>query len=253
MRGALLTLLICLAPLCRGQMAEDSLLSAVSSLYNQGTYEAAELAARRALSADGTLSLKTRTEFEKLLAFTLVAEGQNQEARGHFLIALSLSPDLALDPVLVSPKIIAVFEEAKQQFKADLAKKETAVSAAGHAASWRILVYPGWDQYRQGHETKGVALAALETAFLGATVALELSKESAREKYLSATEAADISSTYQTYDNLRKAEFYTAAGAVVVWLYSQLDAFLHLPPSLDALQVIATPNGTSRVEFRVHF
>jgi len=238
-----------------GQVTPDTVVSLVVRLYDDGFYERAELEARRALSADAALLSSTRTELEKYLAFTLVAEGRNQEAKQHFIQALNLTPDLILDPILVSPKIIAVFEEAKSEFKERQKKQIVPTSAVSSSVSWRVLVYPGWEQYYQGRVTKGVTLAALETALISATVVLDFKRASARDAYLNAIEPADIESKYTTYNSLRKAEIYIAAVAIFIWIYSELDAFLHLPPSLDPPGAVSYQTGFAPIgiQFRFHF
>ncbi|MGB9773715.1 MAG: hypothetical protein ACPL4I_06840 [Bacteroidota bacterium] len=224
----------------------------MKNLYSSAMYERAELEARRALSADTTFSPEYRTELEKYLAFSLVAEGRNREAKQHFIEALKLTPDLTLDPVLVSPKIIAVFDAAKGEFKTYQNKPSPPFIPPTPGVSWRVLVYPGWEQYRQGRTIKGITLAALESALITTTLLLDMRRRSAHEEYLSAMELPDIESKYGTYNRLRKAEIYTAAAAIGVWFYSQLDAFLVLPPHLDPPKLVLG-SQTAKVQIGFHF
>jgi hypothetical protein len=238
-----------------GQVTADSTVSSVIRLYNDGIYERAELEARRALSADTALPPHARTELEKYLAFSLVAEGRNQEGKQHFIEALDVTPDLTLDPILVSPKLIAVFNEAKSEFRELQKNQPAATSSPTTGVSWRVLVYPGWEQYNQGRTTKGIGIAVLETALIAATIVLEANRASARNSYLSAVEASDIASKYNTYNNVRKAEIYVASAAIFVWVYAELDAFLHLPPSFEPPRLVVNPSDyrPSGVQFRFRF
>lgn len=247
-----LTLLLTYSPYLRAQGFQDTIVARIKILYSNAMYERAELEARRALSTDTTLSPEYRTELEKYLAFSLVAEGRNREAKQHFIEALKLTPDLTLDPVLVSPKIIAVFDEAKGEFKTYQNKASSSSTPPTSGVSWRVLVYPGWEQYRQGRIIKGITLAALESALITTTLLLDMRRRSAREAYLSAVEPPDIESKYASYNRLQKAEIYTAAAAIGVWFYSQLDAFLVLPPHLDRPKVVL---GTrmAKVQISFHF
>jgi hypothetical protein len=84
---------------------------------------------------------------------------------------------------------------------------------------------------------------------------LEANRASARNSYLSAVEASDIASKYNTYNNVRKAEIYVASAAIFVWVYAELDAFLHLPPSFEPPRLVVNPSDyrPSGVQFRFRF
>jgi hypothetical protein len=218
----------------------DSTLTAIKSLYDNGSYLSAELQARRVLE-DRHVNDTLRVQVEKYLGFTLVAQGRNEAAEEHFVNALRIDSSLALDPVLTSPKILTVFESAKARYLSEVAKKtdrNVAHPEIGEAArsgpSFRAVVFPGWEQLYQGKETKGYVLLGAGAASAIAAVASDLLRRDAKTNYLNASTPSAAESRYKTYNLYYKTEVYSVSAFVLIYIYSELDAFLNLPPNLDA-------------------
>lgn len=215
----------------------DSSISEIKQLFDNGSFISAELQARRVLE-DRTVSDSARVQLEKYLGFALVAQGKNESATEHFIKALRLDSSLTLDPVLTSPKILGVFESAKQQF---LEEREN-VKPAGSprpgtikvveekGPTFRALIFPGWDQLYRGKSTKGYILLGAGAAAAVSAIASDLLRRDARTKYLEAGTPALAQSRYNTYNLYTSTEFYSISAFVVVYLYSEFDSFLNLPP-----------------------
>ena len=218
----------------------DSTLAAIKNLFDNGSYISAELQARRVLE-DKHVSDSTRVQLEKYLGFALVAQGKNESAEEHFINALRLDSSLTLDPVLTSPKILTVFESAKEKYRLDLARAES--QSGGHpqssaglsrGPSFRAILFPGWEQVYQGRKTKGYILLGAGAATAVAAIASDFLRRDARTNYLNATTPALAESRYNTYNTYYKTEIYSVSAFVLIYVYSELDAFLSLPPNLDA-------------------
>ncbi len=218
----------------------DSTLAAIKNLFDNGSYISAELQARRVLE-DKHVSSRARVQLEKYLGFALVAQGKNESAEEHFINALRLDSSLTLDPVLTSPKILMVFESAKEQYRLDLAREESrsggqpqSSASFSRGPSFRAILFPGWEQIYQGRKTKGYILLGAGAATAVAAIASDFLRRDARTNYLNATTPALAESRYNTYDLYYKTEIYSISAFVLIYVYSELDAFLNLPPSLDA-------------------
>ena len=222
----------------------DSLLATVQALYDNGSFVSAELEARRLLDQEG-LSDSARILAEQYIAFSLIAQGKNPAAVEFFVSILRVDSTYNLDPLLTSPKIMAVYEEGKRRFAqeraASLPPVLTPVESPPIGPSFRLLLFPGWDQVHQGRSTKGTVLLSAGALSLGSFVTFDVLRRSAREDYLSAATPDEAAARYDDYDRYYKAEYYSAAAFVAVYLYSAFDAFFDLPPRLDAA---ATPDGT---------
>ncbi len=229
-----LSLLSCLPSVSFAQISPstDSTISEIKQLFDNGSYISAELEGRRMLE-DRHVSDSARVQLEKYLGFALVAEGRNESAIEHFMKALRLDSSLTLDPVLTSPKILSVFETARRKFhsheeSARLTKRVEVLQRS--EATFRAIVFPGWDQIHQGRSTKGYILLGAGTAAALSAIASDILRRNAHTSYLDASTPALAESRYKTYNLYYKTEFYSVSAFIVFYLYSEFDSFLHLPP-----------------------
>jgi len=212
-----------------GQTAvPDSTLAGALRLYNGGSYESAELAARR-LMEQGPIADSIRIEAERIIAFSLVAQGKSDLAREHFESILALDPSFQLDPVLTSPKILTVFAEAKMRFPT--ANKEgSGATMKKHVEApeitFRAVLFPGWEQLHQGRTSEGMILGGAGVLSLGSAITFEFLRAPARRAYLDATQPADISNKYRTYNRYYRADSYSFIAFAAVYVASEIDVFL---------------------------
>lgn len=231
--------LIIALPLCaQNGMPPDSTLREIELLYNAARYADAELEARR-LRESSSVTDSVRLRIDQWIAFSLIAQGKPAAARERFIAMLSADPEYDLDPVLTSPKIIAVLNDAKgayrlqQRTARDSVQKNEMVSAS--SITFRTVLFPGWEQLYRGKSTKGaVFLGAGITAF-GAALTFEALRSDAREKYLAASMPADIASKYDTYNTYRKAGIYSIIAFAVVYIASEIDVFTEQSSGLIVL------------------
>ncbi|MFZ1081645.1 MAG: hypothetical protein WAO19_06945 [Candidatus Kryptoniota bacterium] len=266
-RFILTTLLFCCAPAFSQTRSEfDSTLVSVKSLFDGGSYISSEIQARRALE-EKNLSDSLRVQFEKYVAFSLVAQDKNDAAVEHFENALKVDSTLTLDTELTSPKILAVFDKAKAQYLFDKRKngfhrkQDSTLPPEGsgdqdgggtkQGPTFRAMLFPGWEQAYQGKETKGYILLAAGTAAAVSAMASDLLRSNARSNYLSAMTPELASSRYKTYNLYYHAEYYSVSAFVLVYVYSALDSFVDLPPFFNVDYSPKTLAG--RVSFLLHF
>jgi hypothetical protein len=214
----------------------DSLLSLVQGLYEEGSYLSAEVEARRMLD-NRSLPDSLRVRAEQFLAFSLVAQAKNAGAVEHFVTILKIDSTFALDPILTSPKILSVFAEAHRQY-ANLSTSQSPrpqppQRSTDRGVTFRTVLFPGWEQAYQGRTIKGYSLVGAGVLSLGLTLYFDRERHTAQEEYLSANTPELAASKYARYNNFHKAEYYSIGAFLVVYVYSQLDAFFDLPPHLD--------------------
>ena len=223
-------------------VSTDSAIVAVKSLYDGGSFISAELQARRMLE-DKTISDSARIQFEKYVAFSLVAQNKNESAIEHFINVLKLDSAFTLDPVLTSPKILSVFQTAKGEFTAtNISQRpaENQTEPVGNrygrsgAPTFRAMIFPGWDQLYRGDRGKGYVLLGIGVVSAVSSIASDLLRRNARTDYLNAGTPALASSRYKTYNAYYKTEVYSVSVFVLAYAYSELDSFLNLPPQFSA-------------------
>jgi hypothetical protein len=230
----------------------DSLVGLVRGLYEQGSYLSSEVEARRLLD-NRSVPDSLRVRAEQYLAFSLIAQSKNAGAVDHLVTILRIDSTFSLDPVLTSPKILSVFADAYKQYESlklserSLVRREQ--QPQGHSVTFRTVLFPGWDQTYQGRTAKGYTLIGVGILSLGATFYFDRERRSAQDDYLAANTPELAASRYTRYNNFHKAEYYSLAAFIAIYIYSQFDAFFDLPPRLDP----AVSQSSSNVQLTLHF
>lgn len=221
---------------CQAPAKQDSTLQAIDTLFTNGSYLSSELEARRLLEMPG-ISDSIKAQAEKYVAFSLVAQGKNDEATEHFISAMKYDSAFSLDPVLTSPKIMSVYRDAREQFRLRQLerppKKEESLHEIQNGPSFRALLFPGWEQIHQGKNVKGYALLGAGAVSLASTLYFDQVRKDKRSTYLAASTPAEASARYTDYNSAYKDENYSVALFGIVYLYSMLDAFVSLPPRFN--------------------
>jgi hypothetical protein len=212
--------------------AVDSVLQTANKLYDNGNYVGAELEARRAIEfAMGNDTV--RMEFERIIAFSLVAQEKENSAIEHFIQVLTIDKNYTLDPALTSPKILDVFEHAKRSFAAtqriQSEQSTPIVMNEIPSVTYRSILFPGWEQLHQGRETKGCALLGAGILSAGLTMYFDVQRRENRNEYHAATTPERAAATYDNYNRSYKAEIYSACAFALVYLYAEVDAFVFVP------------------------
>jgi hypothetical protein len=211
----------------------DSLLTIIRDLYEKGSYLSAEVEARRLLD-NRSLPDSMRMRAEQYLSFSLVAQAKNAGAIDHFVTILKIDSTFTLDPVLTSPKILAVLAEARKQYgiagPSLSLPPQNSPRTADRVVTFRTVLFPGWEQSYQGRTTKGYALIGAGALSLGLTLYCDRERRSAQDEYMAAGTPELAATRYTRYNNFHKAEYYSLGAFIAIYLYSQLDAFFDLPP-----------------------
>jgi len=167
----------------------------------------------------------------------LFALGNAGQAKAEFVSALSLLPDLKLDPVYFSPKLIHLLEEARKEIGTKTPPKNPGplryilVPDPRPAAAWRSFLLPGWGQHYKGQKRKALWMFAAAGAVDTGLLYFYFKTRSAHRAYLRALQPAEISQRYRTYRNCYRLRNGFAAATVLLWAYSFWDALLFPPKS----------------------
>ena len=196
-------------------------------------YDQAEILAGEILARYEMFSVDALIETHVTLALIRYAQNRQNEAELQFISALTLKPDLELDPVLVSPKVRTFFEELKvSREEIDLEAEDSEASRyifvqdPRPGAAIRSMLVPGWGQFYKNEPVKGYVFVGAWVGSLGATVVTHIRRQDAARSYRIARAPDDIEARYNTYNRthkLRNALFITAAS---VWVVSYIDALL---------------------------
>jgi hypothetical protein len=240
---------------CAQEDSAHSTLQTIETLYNTGSYLTAEMEARRLLEYSA-LNDSIRVTVHKYIAFSLIAQGKSELAKEHFMSMFKLAPDYDLDPVYTSPKILVVFKETQQHFlSSKKPEKDTVrgpVLIERPVITYRTIIFPGWEQLHQDRKTAGTLFLGAGITTLGAGIAFEFLRSSARRNYLSATHASEFDEKYDIYNRYYRAEIFSFVAFAIVYIASEIDVFQSqhdFPLSFESN--LSKPRGTTlRVAIR---
>ncbi len=245
----LVALLVGLAPVARAQPAAD-LMRAVREATERLDYTTAEARAREALARYDAFSVGELAELHTTLGVLLAARAEDAEAQAQFAAALSLDPGRTLDPVLVPPRTVEMFERVRASATAAPpgagALRYVVVVDPRPGAALRSAVLPGWGQIHRGDRGRGVAIAAVVGGAAAGALGAHLAYGPASRRYDAARTQADIDRTYRARNRLFLLRNNLAAAAAVGWAVQLGEALVTgrpAAPGRSERRVSAGPEG----------
>ncbi|MDX1439134.1 MAG: hypothetical protein R3284_04450 [Rubricoccaceae bacterium] len=236
----------------------DELVRQVEQAYENLEYDEAESLARNALTSFDLFSPDQLVRIHTTLALVLFVQGEEFESAEQFRSALTLNPDLELDPVLVSPVTLEFFADVKQVFEEDRPAQAGAQGEIRYilvednrpGAAMRSLVLPGWGQRHKDQRSKGWLLTGLWAASAAASVYAHVQRNSAQEAYLEETDPSLVQDRYDTYSMWHKIRGGLLIGTAAVWTYAIVDA-LAVDTRGSATELTLSPSPTGlRLQYR---
>jgi hypothetical protein len=233
----------------------EDVVGPIQQAYDEGDIDRTEYLALKALQHPESLTPEQMQEIRKLLAFCYVALDDRPSAKAEFLKVLEVNPRTTLDPMLVSPKIISVFEEAKRDYRNKPPEKKTFdPKAIQLQASVRSLILPGWGQWKKGQRVRGYLFLSAQGIALGAWIGLAVHTNTLRDDYRSETVPAEIESSYQDYKDAMRYRNIAGIAALVVYVGAFFDVLYGPapePPAAFSMQL--DRSGTPRVALSITF
>jgi len=266
-RNAFLVLvqLSCVAGLL-AQGDQSQVVERIRLNYDQLNYAVAEKEAVAALKEYQRFDPEQLVEIHRILGLIYFSENKPSKARLQFETALSLNPDLQLDAMFVSPKILEFFDEVKREWSLKQSADSIMLRPVRYivlqdrrpAAAVRSMILPGWGQMFKGQKRKGIVLTTAWSALVAGTVATHLLRQSARDDYLAETDRDKIESRFSTFNKYHKLRNNLFVAAVGVWLVSYVDALLSggEQPQPQEKSLLVSPDvstGARRLRLQLRF
>jgi tetratricopeptide (TPR) repeat protein len=217
---------------------QESALSELRAAFQRLDYATADSLANHLLQTQPKLSPADIVEVHQILAIIAFTEGRLMEARQQFELALSIDPQLQLDPVTVSPKILSFLEEVRADYRNDVPANQPVhyryllVPDPRPTAALRSLIFPGLGQLYKGQTKRGLAMMAAAGSGAIATFVLHRARSQAERDYLAEQDIAKIPSRYDRFNKLNKERNLAALFTATVWVASFADALLS-PANLE--------------------
>jgi hypothetical protein len=213
-------------------------LEEVKTLYYSGAYKETIRKARETIEGTPDIEPDAVLELRKYVAFSLVALEEEEEAEQEFLTILRGDSTVSLDPQLVSPKIVAVFNRARERFAksaqvpdnlGDTAVLNPVSPLKLRTAVFRSMAFPGMGQIYSGQRAKGWSLIVAEGVALSGLVISHFFCYKAHQAYLDARDPALIGEKYEIYNNWYVARNAFGGLSIGIWVSAPLEILIFPP------------------------
>ncbi len=256
MHKKIIVLILLVVGICLSQQVSgDSLLKMLERAklyYNSGEYERAIRELESALQYLKQLNKNEQVEAYKYLAFSYVAFGDRERAKEQFKKALSLDPNLELDPATVSPKIIKVFEEAKAETvitppqppqvqpqpikpaKPEIQPRKPSTTGA----LMRSCCLPGWGQIYKGENSKGKRLLISAAIAFPTTLIASSITEVKHKKYLEVEpdNESEMDQAYREYRFWYNVSAFAWLTSISIYCYNIYDVLFTKPATKSSME-----------------
>jgi tetratricopeptide (TPR) repeat protein len=255
-----LLLLLGAAPGLHAQSVDtDQAVQKVLTLYQLGRYEDAELEGLRVLNRSSNLSASDAAEIHRVLAYVAVARGDNETAIDQFIEALRLNPRLRMDRVLTSPKILTVYDEAKDRFESESKQEMGSMREMMERyrvrleAGRRSILFPGRGQFYKNQTFKGYLYAGGFVVSAGGLLASHLAVLAAEDRYDNSDDPGELPDLYDEYRSAWQVRNALAISTAVVYLASIVDGFVTNPAETKRVELTSTPPAGSEWGMELRF
>lgn len=230
-------------------------VSQIEEAYNNINFERSILLSDKAIENDSLYSVKELIEIYKYRGFSYFNLGKEVKSEKAFNTVLSLDPNLELDPVTVSPKIIDFFNGLKKEISVNPARtfnlenKYILLEDRRPSSAWRSLVLPGWGQYHKGEEDKAYLVFSAFALNSSALIVSLIKEKSSRDVYLKSSDSNKIQSKYDTYNAWFKTRQFLTYSEILIWAYAFADALWFPVSQENIISFNISPNSLSFTYF----
>jgi tetratricopeptide (TPR) repeat protein len=216
--------------------AQPVTLNSIIDAYQAMNYNQTIELCNQAISEYTNYSREELITLYKFQALSYYHLGDTSSARQAFNTMLTINPNVILDPVTTSPKIITFYEQIKSEYAPDI-KANTLTETryiqlkdSRPSAAWRSLVLPGWGQLYKGESTKGYIIMSGFLLNSAALIAAVVNEQSAKDSYLAARDPNTIINTYDEYNKWHKTRQMLTYSQIIIWGYAIADAIWYPLP-----------------------
>lgn len=197
--------------------AESGVVRATEQL-ERGEYQAAERTIRESLIG----LVDERAEAYRILGLSLFYQDRQPEARAAFLTYLRAEPDAHLDPALVPPEAITLFEDVRAR---NLAEIESLRPKPKKKRYLLLNLVPGAGQFQNGDRGKGIVIAAGMGTLLAANIGSYYWLRSNCDNETRVCGDVDGDDA-RTARNFQTVNLLSGVGAIGLFAYSVVDGYL---------------------------
>ncbi|MDX1739778.1 MAG: hypothetical protein R3178_00730 [Rhodothermales bacterium] len=232
----LMTVSLGFAAPVQGQVPGVPGVADVRVAYEELDFDLALARADSIIASESGYTPDELVEVHTIAALVHIARNQPSAARPHFVSALSIDPDLELNPASASPQALELFRSVQSDLRTGRALEASSairylrVYDPRPAAAYRSMLVPGWGQLYKGQRTKGYVFLGLWAATAAGTVTAHIVRHDREQAYLDETEPSNVPSRYDEFNRWHRIRNNLAIAAAATWVVSYLDALIFEGP-----------------------
>ncbi|MDR3628025.1 MAG: hypothetical protein P4L45_14375 [Ignavibacteriaceae bacterium] len=212
------------------------------------------------------LSNATLIEIYRMKAIAQYSLPDMDGAKLSFNNIFAIDSSYSLDSSNTSPKIIAYFNQLRQNYLDILSqqkqfykvKTDTVIihdessSAVFKQAVVRSVIFPGLGHFYINQDIKGITLSSLTAITLSSMIYYIIDSNKKQRDYLNARDELEIQTKYNEYNTAYKLRNISIFSLAAVWLYSQIDMLFFSGYNLPKISG-ALINPSNRIQVAIQF
>ncbi len=268
-----ITLIICLLTI---NIKAQGLLEKLEDSYKTFHYS-------NVITLSGLITADTTsyTKVELINVYTMRAVAyyslsEVDSARKCFVEILRLDKNHQLDPVKISPKIVSLYDETKNDYERiafnnteekikdvpeeniKIIEKPVLDNSIIKNSIVRSILLPGLGHMYLEGNTKSWLLTTASSVVLSGMIYYIIKAKKQEDEYLLQADPVLIEKKYNDYNNSYKIRNYFIAGYAALWLYSQIDLLFFSDDNYDKkfnanLSICPINKGGINLNFKLNF
>ncbi|MGK9476821.1 hypothetical protein [Melioribacter sp. OK-6-Me] len=167
-------------------------------------------------------------------AVSFYSIAREDSAARNFEAILKINPAYSPDPLIISPKLISLFDQVKLNFTPPkIEQSDTTVTnyqneikdvkPTQNLMQLKNMILPGWGYLSNGFSTKGIILSSASLLNLAGMIYFIYETNQKEKSYLNETNKNLIPARYDEYNNAYKVRNALIISYAALWIYSQID------------------------------
>lgn len=215
-------------------------LGTLIQFFNSFKYSNAINEADRLLNNKSNLRSYDVKEIYRMKAIAEYSINKDDSAEATFVNILKIDPPYQLDSSSTSPKIIAFFNNVKNNYLKSVEEKTQTLAhtdtvyitkyyvdnKAENNFKWAIaksIVFPGWGHFSLGYKDKGLLFSSLTVLAIASTVYFVAETNKKWRDYYLETDLTNVLSKYNDYNQAYLKRNISIIALVLIWAYTQFD------------------------------
>jgi hypothetical protein len=192
------------------------------------------------LLLNNTLNKSDKTEILMMKAVSHYVLAEEPQVRKCFIDMLKIDRHLELDTEKVSPKIVSLFNEVKNDFLQTVPEEQKTADKKSEVTGQinnndlikldeqkssivRSFLFPGWGHLYSGNTIKGTIISSAALINLGSMIYFIIDANSKEKKYLNETDGNNIAGRYDSYNSSYKTRNILITTFIILYAYTQID------------------------------